>query len=177
VAAQGDSSYAVMSDGSVLSWGRDSRGSLGNGASELSLQLPKPVMISSNTQLGSVISLETIIGGASPAAAALKADGSVFGWGSSDSGVIPGAKSDTYFATAIPGLPPISKLRANNGYFYALALNGSVWFWGINNTRVGQISVLPKIVYLTTIDRSTVAWAADGRRLFLDGKNITVLSN
>lgn len=177
VAAQGDSSYAVMSDGSVLSWGADSRGSLGNGASKLALQLPKPVMISSNTQLGSVISVETIIGGASPAAATLIADGAVFGWGSSDSGIIPGAKSDTYFATAIPGLPPISKLRANNGYFYALAQNGSVWFWGADKKPVSQISVLPKIDFLTTIDRSTVAWAADGRRFILEGKSVTVLSN
>jgi hypothetical protein len=134
-------------------------------------------MISSNTQLGSVISVETIIGGAFPAAAALRSDGSVFGWGSSDSGIIPGAKSDTYFATAIPGLPPISKLRANNGYFYALAQNGSVWFWGADKKPVSQISVLPKIDFLTTIDRSTVAWAADGRRFILEGKSVTVLSN
>ena len=165
VAAYLNSSYAVMFDGSVMAWGGDSGGSLGNGTSTAPPQLPKPVLTASNTQLSSVISLETSFGGV----AALRADGSVFGWGSSASGIIPGGSSNTYFAKAIAGLPLISKVGSDDSTYYALARNGSVWVWGQGYSAVSQIPGLPKIVDLTRISYDIVAWAADGRKFILIG--------
>jgi len=118
----------------LAGWG-DVRGVLGNGSPASSSQLPKPVLIASDTQLNSVISLVTKNTGV----AALRTDGSVFGWGSGYSGIFPGSLSDTYFAKSISGLPPISKLIADGAYFYALDRNGSVWMWGV---------VMPIIIFL-----------------------------
>jgi hypothetical protein len=167
VEAHSNSSYAVMSDGSVLAWGADSGGSLGNGIPASTPQLPKPVLIASNTQLNSVISLVANSDGV----AALRTDGSVFGWGSFSSGIIPGASSNTYFAKSIPGLPSISKLGSDDVSFYALARNGSVWSWGSTTSAavVNQIPGLPKIIDLTRVPSGTIAWAADGRRFILFG--------
>jgi hypothetical protein len=169
VAASDNSSYAVMSDGSVLAWGTDFSGALGNGSPASSSQLPKPVLIASDTQLNSVISLVTKGSGV----AALRTDGSVFGWGSRLS--IPGSLSNTYFAKSISGLPPISKLITDGGYFYALDRNGSVWMWGgsddANNTpsALAKIPELPQIIDLTQ-EGLTIAWAADGRRFRINQK-------
>jgi hypothetical protein len=165
VAATSDSSFAVLSDGSVLAWGADSGGSLGNGTPASTPQLPKPVLIASNTQLNSVISLEAKSGGI----AALRTDGSVFGWGSSLSGIIPGSSSNTYFAKSIPGLPSISKLGSDYGVFYALDRNGSVWTWGYQLASISRFSELPQIIDLTRTAFGTIAVAADGRRFRLNG--------
>jgi alpha-tubulin suppressor-like RCC1 family protein len=168
VAANSNSSYAVMSDGSVLAWGADSGGSLGNGIPSSAPQLPKPVLIASNSQLSSVISLEARLDGV----AALRSDGAVFGWGSNSSGIIPGSLfQNTYFAKAITGLPSISKLGSDDASFYALARNGSVWSWGSGSTAAAVIQIpgLPKIIDLTRVSFGTLAWAADGRRFILLG--------
>jgi hypothetical protein len=167
VEANSNSNYAVMSDGSVMAWGEDIAGSLGNGVLASPLQLPKPVLIASSAQLGSVISL---VADDYSGVAALRTDGSVFGWGAGSSSIFPGVNSNTYFAKTIPGLPPASKIACDGYYFYALARNGSVWAWGDGSfSSVSQISGLPKIVDLTRFSSGTVAWAADGRRFILTG--------
>jgi hypothetical protein len=165
VAATLYSSYAVMSDGSVMAWGGDYKGSLGNGIPSSLPQLPKPVLVTSNSQLGSVISLEASNSGV----AALRSDGSVFGWGYGASGIIPGATSDTLFAKAILGLPLISKISSDSLSYYALSREGAVLVWGNGYSTVTQIPGLPKIVDLTRTSFATVAWAADGRRFIILG--------
>jgi alpha-tubulin suppressor-like RCC1 family protein len=112
-----------------------------------------------------VISLEAKSGGI----AALRTDGSVFGWGSSLSGIIPGSSSNTYFAKSIPGLPSISKLGSDYGVFYALDRNGSVWTWGYQLASISRFSELPQIIDLTRTAFGTIAVAADGRRFRLNG--------
>lgn len=115
--------YALMLDGTVRSWGKNSWGRLGAGWVGGFTPYPVPVRgLDSVVQL--VAGTHTVY--------ALKSDGTVWAWGSAAGGAIPGAAAeDVPVPIKIAGLSGVDSLGA--GTFNAFAVKaGVVYGWGDN---------------------------------------------
>lgn len=125
-----EASYALLSTGRVMAWGNGASGRLGNG-SNTSSNTPVYVRTSNGppiTYLDNVVQL----GGMENAAAALKADGTVWTWGS-NAGDECGTNGGGSLAQQVPGLPPIVKITTGDFNVMALDANGQIWVWGTNS--------------------------------------------
>lgn len=158
VTAGNESSYALMSDGRVMSWGRNASGDLGDGTTT-QRTTPVYVKINSTTPLTNVIQIE----GGDATGAALRADGTVWMWGFNGNGQL-GQNNTTslsyatqVFLDAARTLPLTNIVSISSGdtHVLALAADGKLWTWGgnwagqlgINNG--GANSLLPVVVQLS----------------------------
>lgn len=122
VAAGQDHSLALRADGSVVAWGDNGSGQLGDATRE-GRHTPVPVRGLDSGVLAIVAGRQRSL--------ALRADGSVVGWGLgvADVPYIPDSP------IAIPGFgSPIAGLAAGGSHCLALTDDGSVLGWGYNNT-------------------------------------------
>jgi alpha-tubulin suppressor-like RCC1 family protein len=120
-------SVALQSDGTVLTWGDNQLGELGDGTTDPHV-IPRPVLAvrgmptfrQIDAEYGHVVARGT--------------DGSVWTWGRN-------AQSELGYATAaafttvparVPGLSGIVQVAAGQGTSLALDANGAVWSWGQN---------------------------------------------
>lgn len=137
VAAAADASFAVLTDGRVLSWGSGSAGTfgnglLGNGATTASTRaVPGTVQLSATVPLSNVVSMVTLHPYAG-AAAALRTDGTVVAWGENGLRIVPGGAAVVGFATPVAGPTQIARLAPAPTALYALGRDGAVWAWGTN---------------------------------------------
>jgi alpha-tubulin suppressor-like RCC1 family protein len=158
VTAGNESSYALMSDGRVMSWGRNVNGDLGDGTTT-QRTTPVYVKINSTTQLTNVVQVE----GGDATGAALRVDGTVWMWGFNGNGQL-GQNNTTslsyatqVFMDAARTLPLTNIISISSGdtHVLALAADGTLWTWGgnwagqlgINNG--GANSLLPAVVQLS----------------------------
>jgi alpha-tubulin suppressor-like RCC1 family protein len=127
IAAGEENSLALKSDGSVWAWGRNDRGQLGNGTSNDS-EVPAPV-----SGLASGV-IQIADGG--DFSLAMKADGSVWGWGNNFSGQLGHAAPQTFNTpTPVNGLAAgVKAIAVGEGNSLALLANGSVLAWGKNTS-------------------------------------------
>jgi alpha-tubulin suppressor-like RCC1 family protein len=133
-------SYALKSDGTVWAWGAGSYGALGNGNTTDS-SLPVQVLAPQG-QSGYLTGVVDITAGsAASTALALKADGTVWGWGYNAYGSL-GNGNTTDSAWPVQVLAPtgqrgfltgVRKLSAANAHALALMSDGTVDSWGYNN--------------------------------------------
>jgi uncharacterized repeat protein (TIGR03803 family) len=133
----GQTSYALTTNGTVLAWGSGSDGALGNGQTSGVNPIPEPVV-----GLGGVIS----IAAGSDHALALTTNGTVYAWGWNWYGQIGNGSSgeedgyyDYYVATPVRvfNLTNVISIAASAGSSYAIDSNGNVWAWGSN--AAGQL--------------------------------------
>ena len=124
VAAGASQSYALLRDGSVMAWGGDWTGQLGDGRED---DESSPVAVSGVTDA-------TAIAAGGYHALALRADGSVVGWGLSAYGQLGtgvdavGGQTDS--PLPVTGLGGIAQIAAGFYDTYALGGNGTVWALG-----------------------------------------------
>jgi len=126
---------ALKADKTVWAWGLNSSGQLGRG-NTTSPQLT-PIQVPGLTDV------EAIAVGANHVIA-LKADGTLVGWGFNTSGQL-GLSNTTSPQTSpvpIPGLSNVKAIAAGDNFSMALLANGEVWTWGFNSSgQLGDGSV------------------------------------
>jgi alpha-tubulin suppressor-like RCC1 family protein len=137
LANQGDSACALLMDGSVWCWGRNTGGGLGHPAAmdamcgTVSCSFV-PMMVLDDQ--GQPFVAESIAVGRF-AACALRA-GSVYCWGSNATGLLGTGSGDAVEHSTpqvLPGLPTIVGLSLTDLTAFALDSNGALWGWGRNN--------------------------------------------
>ena len=182
VAAGDVHSLALLGDGTVVAWGFNGYGQLGDNSTALSLT-PVPTTTSLvSTDVPPVTTSGPLNGVIAVSAGlnhslALKSDGSVMSWGQNTSGQL-GINSivDGKQATAITTLAGRSMTAITSGHNHSLALrsDGAVYAWGINESgQLGdgktknlllptQIAALSNIVGLAAGARHSLALRNDG---------------
>jgi alpha-tubulin suppressor-like RCC1 family protein len=118
---------AVTSNGSVLAWGDNSYGELGDGTTTDS-STPVPVDLPAGTHI-------TAIAAGSNFSLALTSNGSVLAWGDNTNeelGDGTTTSSDTPVPAILPAGTHVTAIAANYVYSLALTSDGSVLGWGYN---------------------------------------------
>lgn len=128
---------ALKTDGTVVAWGYNSQGQLGNGSS---LDFLSPYQVGGSNKLTGVIDIAC--GGNH--SLALKSDGMVVAWGYNNSGQIGGTRGNS--TTPVPvtdaySLPftGVRAIEAGAAFSMALKDDGTVWAWG--NNSYGQLGI------------------------------------
>ena len=128
LAAGGDHSLALKSDGTVLGWGDNGSGQLGDGTTTNRLT---PIQIQSLTGI-------IAIAAGTSHSLALKSDGTVFAWGDNESGQLgDGATTRRLTPIQVQSLTGIIAIAAGTSYSLALKSDGTVFAWGLNSSNGG----------------------------------------
>lgn len=138
--ATGDTTqYALLEDGTVVAWGTNDEGQLGNGPMGATGELgryPKPTITPVRvTGLTDVIQIEA----GKKHAVALRKDGTVWAWGTRDDGAIGDGQPKTLRPvmaigpTQVKGLQGITQIAATGRHNLALRSDGKVMAWGLNH--------------------------------------------
>ncbi|MFN8169603.1 MAG: fibronectin type III domain-containing protein [Candidatus Nanopelagicales bacterium] len=126
VAAGISHSLALTSSGTVLAWGDNSRGQLGDGTTT-GRAVPGPV-----AGLSQIVA----IAASGSTSFALRDDGVVLAWGYNGSGLLGDAgTSDSALPQAVPGLSDVVEVKAGLAHAIARLQDGTVVGWGANNVK------------------------------------------
>ncbi len=129
VLAMGDShTCGIKADQTVLCWGSDAHGQLGNGAAVSAAQRT-PVAV---TGLTEVIQ----IAAGAEHACALRADGTVWCWGRNQYGQAGNDTVDRAAPAAVAGVSGAVALGVGTNTSCAIKSDGTAWCWGRNNDGV-----------------------------------------
>jgi alpha-tubulin suppressor-like RCC1 family protein len=148
VAVGETSQYALLEDGTVLAWGGNDEGQLGNGvrgANPESGTYPKPTVTPVRvTGLTGIIEIEA----GRKHAVALRGDGTVWAWGTRDDGALGDGDAkptgtlrvmSALVPVAVPGLEGITQIAVGPTHNLALRRDGHVMSWGANGA--GELGV------------------------------------
>ncbi len=119
-------SAALLSDGTVWTWGDNTFGALGNGTSGGSVTTPQRVVgLSGITQIA--------VGTDDRDIYAVRSDGSLWAWGDNAAGELGNGTTASHFSPVqVPGLTGITQVSAGPDYALALRSDGTVRAWGNN---------------------------------------------
>ena len=136
IAAGGSFALALKADGTLLAWGNNASGQLGDGTAPKDHAAPVPVR-----GVGRGSGVVAIAAGAT-FALALKRDGTVLAWGNNASGQLGDgtAPLDHVTPVAVVGLDgrqPIKAIAAGGSHSLATRADGSTMAWGNNSS--GQL--------------------------------------
>ena len=139
IAAGASHTLALKSDGTVLAWGYNRDGELGNGTNE---DNPSPMRVKDFHDPTSHLSGVRAIAAGSAHSLALKDDGTVWAWGSNASDLdktqVTGQLGDDALTSSetpvkVGGLGGgVEAIAAGASHALALKEDGSVWAWGDN---------------------------------------------
>ena len=168
-------SYALLEDGTVVAWGPNDSGQLGNGPMGASGELgryPKPSITPVRvTGLNDIIQ----IAAGSRHAVALRQDGTVWAWGARDEGAIGDGQPNTlrpvmaigptqvgygqigvgtsggYYSKPVPvkGMANVSSIHLGGMRSLAVRADGSLWLWGFASS--GGQGMLGKNLHVPTL--------------------------
>lgn len=156
VAASDSSAYALTADGTVLAWGYNTFGQLGNG-SMASAASPTPSPVVGLTGV-------TAITASAGSGYALKQDGTVWAWGFNFYGQLgDGTTTSRSLPVQVQGFADIKQISANsNGYqVEALRKDGTVWMLGHNGAgQLGDGTTTDRLTAVQVVGLSNVTQVA-----------------
>jgi alpha-tubulin suppressor-like RCC1 family protein len=128
VAAGGNFSCALRSTGTIVCWGGNGSGQLGNGTQDAS---GTPVAVAG-------VSGAVAVTAGQAHACAVKSEGSVVCWGDGRNGQLGGGTPKSSLdPVTVDGLPPAKQVVAGERSSCALTVSGAVYCWGAN--ELGQL--------------------------------------
>lgn len=143
----GFTGYALLEDGTVVAWGANDEGQLGNGASGADRPLgtyPKPSV--TPVKVTGLTNIVDIAAG-NKHALALRGDGTVWAWGARDDGALGGGDAKPVLSALapvpVPGLEGITQIAVGPTHNLALTRDGHVMSWGTNSS--GELGVGTRI--------------------------------
>jgi len=129
--ATGSHNIALKTDGTVLAWGFNLSGQLGDGTTATKFT---PVQVSGFGVNSGVVAVAA--GGSH--SLALKADGTALSWGANTNGQLGnGGTGQRTTPGPVTSLNGITAIAAGTSFSLALGFDGSVWAWGLNGS--GQL--------------------------------------
>lgn len=167
VAAGDDHALALKSDGTVIAWGNNSDGQLGNNSLTNS---SVPVNVSSLTGV-------VAISAGTRFSLAVKNDGTVWTWGNNSSGELgrgAGNYTDSSAPVQVSGLTGVVNATAGSFHAVAARADGTVWTWGYgangqlgngvvaNVTVATQVSGQSRVMAVAAGGLHTLALRSDG---------------
>ncbi|CAK0749512.1 exported hypothetical protein [Gammaproteobacteria bacterium] len=165
IAAGYRSTYIVLQDGTLMGWGWNSQGQLGDGTTM------------DRTCLLPVRQLTEIKAAAAGGehALALKQDGTVWAWGSNTHGQLGnGSQTNAFLPVQVTGLTGIKAIAAGQDHSLALKTDGTLWAWGLNlhgqlgdgttldRTAPVQVATLQGVTTMAAGFEHSLAVASDG---------------
>ncbi len=126
IAAGGYHSLALLSDGTMLAWGENGNGQLGDGTHAWDHGLG-PVQVLNLKGI-------TAIAAGYWHSLALRIDGTVWAWGSNSYGQLgDNSQNERYAPVRVSGLSNVIAIAAGTEFSLALKKDGTVWAWGDNS--------------------------------------------
>ncbi len=124
VSAGGEHSLALLTNGTVLAWGDNSHGELGNSTTTSS---DVPVAVPGLTGVKSVSAGDEY-------SVAVLTSGRVMSWGDGGNGQLGDGKfADSHVPVAVKGLTGVSAVAAGGRHVLALKTDGTAMAWGAND--------------------------------------------
>jgi alpha-tubulin suppressor-like RCC1 family protein len=145
VAAGGGHTVAIKSDGTLLAWGLNRNGQLGDGTS---VDRSSPVQVGVGASaVGSVISAGEFHTAALSACSSAGAGCSLSVWGANESGRLgDGTTVEKRSPTKLTGTTWLA-VSAGGSHTAAVQKDGSIWTWGRNfNGQLGDVTNLAKTI-------------------------------
>jgi uncharacterized repeat protein (TIGR01451 family) len=153
---------SVRNDGSIWNWGTGSNGQLGNGNSGVGVGAVTPIQVAGLNGFTNVADGNGFV-------LALKADGTVWGWGINNSGQLgDGTTTDRSIPVQTTGLSNVIAITTRGFFSLALKSDGTVWMWGATG-GIGSTNfiVRPSPVQLTGITNVSKIAAGGNHALML----------
>jgi alpha-tubulin suppressor-like RCC1 family protein len=138
IAAGGLSVFALRADSTVLAWGYNNYGQLGNG-NTTNQAVPVPVV-----GLTGVVDIAC----GTEVAMALKSDGTVWTWGRNDGGLLGnGTTTSSNVPVQVQGLTDVVSIAAGDWNFAAVRSDSTVWTWGSSaGNAASQVAGIDQVV-------------------------------
>ncbi len=156
IASGDDHNIVIKNDGTILTWGKNFSGQLGNGTYSPGVYTPTMVDGLTDVIAAAAGKEHSVI---------LKNDGTVWAWGLNSSGQLG---SETWDNSSIPvkvsGLSNVVAITSGANFSTALKNDSTVWAWGAND--FGQLGDL-------TFNNSNIPVKAKGLSFFTRGTSIS----
>ena len=151
IAAGGQHSLALKSDGTVRVWGSNTYGQLGNNTNT---SKNTPVQVA-----GSLNSVTAISAGDSQSFI-LKSDGTVWAWGLNDKGQLgDNTTTDKKIPAQVSSLTGVKAISAGDSHSLALKSDGTVWAWGQNGEgQLGDGTQTDRITPVQTVGENGIGY-------------------
>ncbi len=159
ISAGGRHSLALLADGTVVAWGYNGFGQLGDG-STLTGEVPVPV--------SGLSGVKAVAAGGNHSLALLS-NGTVMAWGDNESGQLGnGNTTESEVPVAVKGLSGVKAIAAGANHSLALLSNGTVMAWGDDESgQLGNGSVKSSTVPVAVKNLTGVAAVSAGEEFSL----------
>ncbi len=168
----GGHTIALKNDGTVVTWGYNWNGQLGDGTK---VTRSTAVYVTDPSDSTGFLTGAVAVGAGDEHSLAAKSDGTVWAWGYNNYGQLGNGTTDnSSIAVKVSGLSNVTALEAGAGFSLALQDDGTVWGWGQNSSgQLGdgttfnqytpvQVTGLQNITAIAAGDEHSLALKSDG---------------